>query len=69
MWFGGRVVRNILACRKKGPVRPPWRLLADLDLPVLFGDGSVHFTKNSIDDSTWAAAGTRAGGEANAFPF
>jgi prepilin-type processing-associated H-X9-DG protein len=36
---------------------------------VLFGDGSVHFAKNSIDSSTWAAAGTRAGGEANAFSF
>jgi prepilin-type processing-associated H-X9-DG protein len=36
---------------------------------VLFGDGSVHFAKNSIDSSTWAAAGTRAGGEVNAFPF
>ena len=36
---------------------------------VLFGDGSVHFAKGSIDSSTWAAAGTRAGGEVNAFPF
>jgi prepilin-type N-terminal cleavage/methylation domain-containing protein/prepilin-type processing-associated H-X9-DG protein len=36
---------------------------------VLFGDGSVHFAKNGIDGLTWAAAGTRAGGEANAFPF
>ena len=36
---------------------------------VLFGDGSVHFAKNSIDGSIWAAAGTRAGGEANALPF
>ena len=30
---------------------------------VLFGDGSVHFMKNSIDGRTWAAMGTRAGGE------
>jgi prepilin-type processing-associated H-X9-DG protein len=36
---------------------------------VLFGDGSVHFAKNSIDSATWAAAATRAGGEVNAFPF
>lgn len=36
---------------------------------VLFGDGSVHFAKDSIDSSTWAAVGTRAGGETNAFPF
>jgi prepilin-type N-terminal cleavage/methylation domain-containing protein/prepilin-type processing-associated H-X9-DG protein len=36
---------------------------------VLFGDGSVHFAKNSIDSGTWAAAGTRAGGEVNSFPF
>jgi prepilin-type processing-associated H-X9-DG protein len=36
---------------------------------VLFGDGSVHVAKSSIDGATWAAAGTRAGGEANAFPF
>jgi hypothetical protein len=33
------------------------------------GDGSVHFAKNSIDGSTWAAAGTRAGGEVYSFPF
>ena len=36
---------------------------------VLFGDGSVHYKKNSIDGGTWAAVGTRAGGEANAFPL
>ncbi len=36
---------------------------------ALFGDGSVHFANYSIDSSTWAVAGTRAGGEANAFPF
>jgi prepilin-type N-terminal cleavage/methylation domain-containing protein/prepilin-type processing-associated H-X9-DG protein len=36
---------------------------------VLFGDGSVHFAKNSIDISTWGAAGTRAGGEVNAIGF
>ena len=30
---------------------------------VLFGDGSVHFMKNSIDPVTWAAFSTRAGGE------
>jgi prepilin-type processing-associated H-X9-DG protein len=30
---------------------------------VLFGDGSVHFMKNTIDSGTWAAFGTRAGGE------
>ena len=28
---------------------------------VVFGDGSVHFAKSSIDPSTWAAAGTRGG--------
>ncbi len=36
---------------------------------VLFGDGSVHFVKNSIDGSTWAAVGTRAGGEVISSPF
>jgi prepilin-type N-terminal cleavage/methylation domain-containing protein/prepilin-type processing-associated H-X9-DG protein len=36
---------------------------------VLFGDGSVRFAKDSIDRSTWAAVGTRAGGEAISFPF
>jgi prepilin-type N-terminal cleavage/methylation domain-containing protein/prepilin-type processing-associated H-X9-DG protein len=36
---------------------------------VLFGDGSVHFIKNSIDGGTWAAVGTRAGGEAISNPF
>jgi prepilin-type processing-associated H-X9-DG protein len=36
---------------------------------VLFGDGSVHFIKNSIDGGTWAAVGTRAGGEAISSPF
>jgi prepilin-type processing-associated H-X9-DG protein len=36
---------------------------------VLFGDGSVHFVKNSIDGGTWAAVGTRAGGEAISSPF
>ena len=30
---------------------------------VLFGDGSVHFMKNSIDARAWAGTGTRAGGE------
>jgi hypothetical protein len=35
----------------------------------LFGDGSVHFAKNTIDALTWVAAGTRAGGEVNAFGF
>jgi prepilin-type N-terminal cleavage/methylation domain-containing protein/prepilin-type processing-associated H-X9-DG protein len=30
---------------------------------VLFGDGSVHFMKNSIDSRAWAGTGTRAGGE------
>ena len=28
---------------------------------ALFGDGSVHFAKDSIDSSTWAVAGTRGG--------
>ena len=36
---------------------------------VLFGDGSVHFMKNSIDSGTWAAVGTRAGGEVISSPF
>jgi prepilin-type processing-associated H-X9-DG protein len=36
---------------------------------VLFGDGSVHFFKNSIDPITWAAVGTRAGGEVISSPF
>jgi prepilin-type processing-associated H-X9-DG protein len=36
---------------------------------VLFGDGSVHFFKNSIDGGTWAAVGTRAGGEVISSPF
>jgi prepilin-type processing-associated H-X9-DG protein len=35
----------------------------------LFSDGSVHFARNSIDSITWAAAGTRAGGEVIPFPF
>jgi prepilin-type N-terminal cleavage/methylation domain-containing protein/prepilin-type processing-associated H-X9-DG protein len=30
---------------------------------VLFGDGSVHFIKDSINQATWWALGTRAGGE------
>ncbi|MHC5540435.1 DUF1559 family PulG-like putative transporter [Singulisphaera rosea] len=30
---------------------------------VLFGDGSVKFIKDSINQSTWWALGTRAGGE------
>jgi prepilin-type N-terminal cleavage/methylation domain-containing protein/prepilin-type processing-associated H-X9-DG protein len=36
---------------------------------VLFGDGSVHFMKNSIDGGTWAAIGTRAGGEVYSSQF
>jgi prepilin-type processing-associated H-X9-DG protein len=36
---------------------------------VVFGDGSVHFIKNSIDGGTWAAVGTRAGGEVISSPF
>ena len=36
---------------------------------VLFGDGSVHFAKDSTDPTTWAATGTRAGGEVNSSPF
>ena len=36
---------------------------------VLFGDGSVHFFKNSVDPITWAAVGTRAGGEVISSPF
>jgi prepilin-type N-terminal cleavage/methylation domain-containing protein/prepilin-type processing-associated H-X9-DG protein len=31
---------------------------------TLFGDGSVHFLKNSINGRTWRALGTIAGGEA-----
>ncbi|AMV37529.1 DUF1559 domain-containing protein [Planctomyces sp. SH-PL62] len=30
---------------------------------VLFGDGTVRFVKDSIAPTTWAALGTRAGGE------
>ena len=30
---------------------------------MLFGDGSVRFIKNSINQSTWWALGTRAAGE------
>ena len=30
---------------------------------VLYGDGSVHFAKNTINASVWAGIGTRAGGE------
>ena len=30
---------------------------------VLFGDGSVHFAKNSINGAIWSGIGTRAGGE------
>ena len=30
---------------------------------ALFGDGSVHFIKNSINWTTWRALGTIAGGE------
>ena len=36
---------------------------------VLFGDCSVHFIKNSIDNITWAAVGTRAGGEVYSSQF
>ena len=36
---------------------------------VLFGDGSVHFMKNSTDGGTWAAIGTRAGNEVYSSPF
>jgi prepilin-type N-terminal cleavage/methylation domain-containing protein/prepilin-type processing-associated H-X9-DG protein len=30
---------------------------------VLYGDGSVHFVKNSISKVVWSGIGTRAGGE------
>jgi prepilin-type N-terminal cleavage/methylation domain-containing protein/prepilin-type processing-associated H-X9-DG protein len=30
---------------------------------VLYGDGSVHFVKNSINNTLWMGIGTRAGGE------
>jgi len=30
---------------------------------ALFGDGSVHFQKDSINEMTWWALGTKAGGE------
>jgi prepilin-type N-terminal cleavage/methylation domain-containing protein len=40
-----------------------------IELLVVIAIIAVHFVKDSIDRSTWAAAGTRAGGEANAFPF
>ena len=47
----------------------PDRAFASSNYHFCAGDGSAHFAKNSIDASTWAAAGTRAGGEVNAFPF
>jgi prepilin-type N-terminal cleavage/methylation domain-containing protein/prepilin-type processing-associated H-X9-DG protein len=34
---------------------------------TLFGDGSVHFVKNSINAVIWAGIGTRAGGEIASF--
>ena len=30
---------------------------------VLFGDGSLHFIRDSIDPVTWKALGTMNGGE------
>jgi prepilin-type processing-associated H-X9-DG protein len=36
---------------------------------VLFGDGSVHFAKSSIDPVAWGAVATRAGGEVISSPF
>jgi hypothetical protein len=30
---------------------------------ALYGDGSVHFVKNSINNQVWMGIGTRAGGE------
>jgi len=36
---------------------------------VLFMDGSVRFTPNSIDLTTWRALGSRAGGEAVSLSF
>jgi prepilin-type N-terminal cleavage/methylation domain-containing protein/prepilin-type processing-associated H-X9-DG protein len=36
---------------------------------VLFGDGTVHFVKGSMDLSTWRAVGTRNGGEVISNPF
>ncbi|MDR3634435.1 MAG: DUF1559 domain-containing protein [Isosphaeraceae bacterium] len=36
---------------------------------ILFGDGTVHFVKNSIDLGTWRAVGTRNGGEVISNPF
>jgi len=35
----------------------------------LFADGSVHFINNNINDRTWVALGTRAGGETMASEF
>jgi prepilin-type processing-associated H-X9-DG protein len=34
---------------------------------VLFGDGSVHFVKNSINVTIWMGLGTRAGREVVSF--
>jgi prepilin-type N-terminal cleavage/methylation domain-containing protein len=34
-----------------------------LGVPVVFGDGSVHFLTNGIDIPTWMALATRAGNE------
>jgi prepilin-type processing-associated H-X9-DG protein len=35
----------------------------------LFADGSVRFINNNIDEVTWVALGTRAGGETMAGEF
>jgi prepilin-type N-terminal cleavage/methylation domain-containing protein/prepilin-type processing-associated H-X9-DG protein len=36
---------------------------------MLFGDGTVHFIKSTIDLPTWRAIGTRNGGEVISNPF
>jgi prepilin-type processing-associated H-X9-DG protein len=33
------------------------------EVNALYGDGSVHFVKNSINNQVWMGIGTRAGGE------
>jgi prepilin-type N-terminal cleavage/methylation domain-containing protein len=67
--FGAEV--TLLMCHA-GPTGPNSPGVFDADstssphrvgVPFVFGDGSVHFLRNSIDVSLWMALATRAGGE------